>query len=307
MEEPSPTPRCVGMRVAAREAGRHRGSRAYRGRPKNARNLTWVVIPTYNEVGNLEPLVRAVLPILEKCCATGVRILVVDDNSPDGTGRLADALADEIEAVEVLHRPGKEGIGRAYVAGFEHALAREAGCVVEMDADFSHEPESLDELIGAVKNGADLALGSRYVVGGAIESWGLVRRVVSRGGCWYARRVLGVGVRDLTGGFKCFDARSLRKLEPRTIRSQGYAFQVELTYRALRQGMRVKEVPICFRERRDGGSKMSVRIALEAAWLVPLLRWQVGTGPVATAARPFERPFRPTSLGPQQTEGCIEG
>jgi dolichol-phosphate mannosyltransferase len=296
------------MRAAARDPTRHSPSCAYRSlRRKGETNLTWVVIPTYNEVGTLEALARTVLPILEKCCASGFRVLVVDDNSPDGTGRLADALADDIEAIEVLHRPEKEGLGRAYVAGFEYALAREAEYVVEMDADFSHDPESLDELIGAVKDGADLALGSRYVAGGAIESWGLVRRVLSRGGCWYARRILGVRVRDLTSGFKCFDARSLRKLEPRTIRSEGYVFQVELTYRALRQGMRVREVPICFGERRDGSSKMSVGIAIEAVWLVPLLRWRGGIAAVATGTRPFERPFRPTSLGPQHTEGGIEG
>jgi dolichol-phosphate mannosyltransferase len=239
---------------------------------KTAVEVTWVVLPTYNEAANLKPLIGALLPILHECCPSGFQILVVDDDSPDGTGRLADSLADEIEAVEVLHRPRKEGLGRAYVAGFEHALANEAGRVVEMDADLSHEPASLVELIAAVEDGADLALGSRYVDGGTIENWSLIRRIVSRVGCWYARRVLGVAVRDITGGFKCFDADALRRLEPRSVRSQGYAFQVELTYRAVRHGMRVDEIPIRFRERRDGQSKMTAGIALEAAWLVPLLR-----------------------------------
>jgi dolichol-phosphate mannosyltransferase len=233
---------------------------------------TWVVLPTYNEAANLEPLVGELLPVLASCCPGGFRILVVDDNSPDGTGDVADSLAVSVPAVEVLHRPHKSGLGRAYVAGFEHALARGAARIVEMDSDFSHDPVSLPELLRAVDEGADLAVGSRYVHGGAIENWGLGRQIVSRAGCRYARWVLGVDVRDLTGGFKCFDADSLRALDPATVQSQGYAFQVELTFRALRLGLRVVEVPICFRDRRAGASKMSMRIALEAAWLVPLLR-----------------------------------
>jgi dolichol-phosphate mannosyltransferase len=263
--------------------------------------LTWLVLPTYNEASNLGPLVRAVVPVMGSCCANGFRILIVDDNSPDGTSRLADALADEIEAVEVLHRPRKEGLGRAYVAGFEYALGRDAARIVEMDADFSHAPTSLPDLIGAVEDGAALALGSRYVDGGGVENWPLSRRVVSRAGCWYARRVLGVAVRDLTGGFKCFDAASLRKLEPQTAGSQGYAFQIELTYRALCGGMRVEEVPICFRERRDGTSKMTARIALEAAWLVPLLRWRMVRGPRLVGGRRRRRAT--VSLGPEQPQG----
>jgi dolichol-phosphate mannosyltransferase len=246
--------------------------RSFEARP--AGGPTWVVLPTYNEAGNLEALVSALIPVLRRSCAEGFRILVVDDNSPDGTGRIADGLADRIDAVEVLHRAVKEGLGRAYVAGFERALESGAGRVVEMDADFSHEPAVLPDLLRAIDDGADVALGSRYVEGGGIDNWGLVRRVVSRGGSWYARRVLGLGVRDLTGGFKCFDARALRELEPQTVRSEGYVFQVELTYRAVRRGMRVTEVPIRFRERRAGKSKMTLRIAFEAAWLVPALNWR---------------------------------
>src|SRR3954451_19035727 len=227
-----------------------------------------VVLPTYNEAENLAPLVESIL-----VQAPGVRVVVVDDASPDGTGAIADGLAAAHPAVEVLHRPRKAGLGLAYVSGFAHALARGAGWVVEMDADFSHDPRDLPRLLARAGAGADVVLGSRYVPGGGIEDWDLLRRVLSRGGCGYARRVLGVPIRDLTGGFKVFSADALRAIEFETVRSQGYAFQVELTYRALARGLRVDEVPITFRERSAGESKMSARIALEAMWLVPALRF----------------------------------
>jgi len=227
----------------------------------------WIVVPTYNEAANLELLVRGV-----REAAPEARVLVVDDASPDGTGELADAIAARDEQVEVLHRPGKAGLGLAYVNGFAYALRRGAGYLVEMDADLSHDPRDLPRLLERAAAGADLVLGSRYVAGGGVEDWDVLRRVLSRGGCRYARAVLGVGVRDLTGGFKCFRAQTLRLIDFETVRSEGYAFQVELTYRALARGLRVEEVPITFRDRGAGDSKMSARIALEAIWLVPALR-----------------------------------
>lgn len=230
----------------------------------------WLVLPTYNEADNLEPFARAVLPRLA-AAASEHRVLVVDDNSPDGTGAIADRLAAELDAVEVLHRPAKEGLGRAYLAGFGRALAGGAELVLEMDSDFSHDPADLPRLIGASER-ADVVLGSRYVPGGAVRDWGLPRRVVSRGGCWYARAVLGVPVRDLTGGFKCFRREVLQRLRLDDVHADGYGFQVELTYRALRAGFRVEELPIVFRDRRAGSSKMNARIALEAVWKVPALR-----------------------------------
>jgi dolichol-phosphate mannosyltransferase len=228
----------------------------------------WVVLPTYNEAENIEPMVRAVLAALPQ-----VRVLVVDDSSPDGTGAIADDLAAELPAVSVLHRPRKAGLGQAYVSGFGHALAAGATHVVEMDADFSHDPEDLPRLLASADAGADVVLGSRYVAGGGVTDWGLVRRAISRAGCRYARALLGVRVRDLTGGFKCFRAEALHAIGYETVRSQGYAFQVELSFRALRRGLRVEELPITFRERERGESKMSWRIAWEAAVLVPRLRF----------------------------------
>jgi dolichol-phosphate mannosyltransferase len=228
----------------------------------------WVVLPTYDEAANVEPVVRAVLAALPEA-----RVLVVDDASPDGTGEIADRLAAELAAVQVLHRPGKAGLGRAYAAGFAHALAAGAGHVIEMDADISHDPADLPRLLAGARAGADVVIGSRYVPGGGIADWGTLRRAISRCGCGYARRVLGVGVRDLTGGFKCFRADALAAIDYASVRSQGYAFQVELTFRALRRGLLVVEVPIVFTERRHGESKMSARIALEAALLVPRLRF----------------------------------
>ena len=227
----------------------------------------WIVVPTYNEAANLEPLLHGV-----RAAAPEARVLVVDDASPDGTGALADAIAARDERVEVLHRPGKAGLGVAYVNGFAHALRAGAAYVLEMDADLSHDPRDVPRLLAAAEAGADLVLGSRYVADGGVEDWDLLRRALSRGGCRYARTVLGVGVRDLTGGFKCFRAETLRAIDFETVRSEGYAFQVELTYRALARGLRVEEVPIRFRDRTAGDSKMSARIALEAIWLVPALR-----------------------------------
>jgi dolichol-phosphate mannosyltransferase len=218
--------------------------------------------------------VEAARGVLGAAAPAGFRILVVDDSSPDGTGALADALAARHPGeVEVLHRGRRTGLGPAYLAGFARALAGGAGFVFEMDADLSHDPADLARLLAAVRDeGADLALGSRYVPGGGIMDWGAARRFVSHGGSWYARRVLGVPVRDLTGGFKCFRRSVLEAIDLGSVRSHGYAFQVELTYRALVRGFRVIEVPIIFRDRTRGTSKMSWRIAAEAAWLVPLLR-----------------------------------
>ena len=232
----------------------------------------WLILPTYDEAPNVERIVEAVLPVLARSRCDGHRLLIVDDSSPDGTGEIADRLAERHDAVEVLHRPAPTGLGPAYLAGFDRALAAGAGLVLEMDADFSHDPADVERLIAAVAGGADLALGSRYVPGGGVSDWGRLRRLISRGGGWYARQVLSVEIRDLTGGFKCFRREVLEAIDLPTVRSKGYAFQVELTYRALRRGFRVVEVPIVFRERRLGRSKMSWRIAGEAVVLLPRLR-----------------------------------
>jgi dolichol-phosphate mannosyltransferase len=235
--------------------------------------MPWVVLPTFNEAENIERIVAAIVAVLEREAPTGFRVLIVDDDSPDGTGKIADSLAAANAGVEVLHRSEREGLGRAYVAGFRHALARGAGYVLEMDADGSHDPCDLARLLAAVRGGGtDLALGSRYVAGGQIAAWSMPRRATSRGGCWYARKVLGIDVRDLTGGFKCFAAEVLEAIDLPSVRSSGYVFQVELTYRALCAGFRVQEIPISFHDREHGNSKMSWRIALEAALLVPQLR-----------------------------------
>jgi dolichol-phosphate mannosyltransferase len=230
----------------------------------------WVILPTYNERENLEPMVAAVRARLDEAAPDHV-VLVVDDSSPDGTGDLADRLAASDPHVRVLHRPLKQGLGQAYIAGFREALAGGAELVFEMDADFSHDPSYLPAMLAAGED-ADLVLGSRYVPGGGVRHWGPGRRLISRGGCWYARRVLGVEVRDLTGGFKCFRREVLEAVDLDAVRSQGYAFQVEMTYRALRLGFRVAEVGIVFADRRVGASKMSRRIVLEAIWMVPRLR-----------------------------------
>jgi dolichol-phosphate mannosyltransferase len=226
-----------------------------------------VCLPTYNERENLEPMLRALGDVLGE----GDRVLVIDDNSPDGTGELADRLAGELAFVDVLHRPRKEGLGPAYLAGFRRALDDGAELVVEIDCDFSHDPAHVPRLLAAAED-ADLVLGSRYVPGGGVENWGLIRRSISAGGSIYARFVLGVPVRDLTGGFKCFRRAVLEAIPLDQVRSRGYAFQIELTYRALRKGFRVQEVPIRFSDRAVGGSKMSRAIVLEAIWKVPQLR-----------------------------------
>jgi dolichol-phosphate mannosyltransferase len=223
-----------------------------------------VCLPTYNERENLEPMLRA---LGDK----NVRVLVVDDNSPDGTGELADRLAGELDYVDVLHRERKEGLGPAYLAGFRRALADGADLVLEMDCDFSHDPNDVPRLIAAAEH-ADVVLGSRYVAGGGVRNWGLVRRFVSAGGSWYARVLLGVSVRDLTGGFKCYRRAVLERIDLDAITAKGYAFQIETTYRALRAGFRVVEVPITFADREVGGSKMSRAIVAEAIWRVPALR-----------------------------------
>ena len=230
-----------------------------------------VCVPTYNERDNVEPLVRALGEVLD---TARDRVLVIDDGSPDGTGELADRLAAELPWVGVLHRTAKEGIGRAYLAGFAQALATDADLVLEMDCDFSHDPADVPRLIAACENGADLVLGSRWVDGGGTENWGLIRRLVSRGGSLYARLVLGVGIRDLTGGFKCFRRRVLETIDLDAIAARGYGFQIEGTYRALRAGFRVVEIPITFVDRRVGESKMSGAIVLEAMRQVPVLRWK---------------------------------
>ena len=226
-----------------------------------------ICLPTYNERENLEPMVRALGGVLEG----GDQVLVIDDDSPDGTGEIADRLAAELAWVDVLHRPKKEGLGAAYLAGFRRALTGGAELVFELDCDRSHDPADVPRLRAAAQD-ADLVLGSRYVEGGAIRNWGLARRIVSAGGSLYARLILGVPVRDLTGGFKCFRRSVLETIELDAIRSRGYAFQFETTYRALRAGFRVVEVPITFVDREVGGSKMSRAIVLEAIWKVPLLR-----------------------------------
>ena len=232
-----------------------------------ARGPAWLVLPTYNEADNLELLLEAAISRLPG----DARVLVVDDGSPDGTGDVADRLAAATPAIEVLHRPRKEGLGPAYIAGFRHALAAGAGLVLAMDADFSHDPADLPRLIAASAE-ADLVLGSRYVPGGGIGDWSGPRRAISRGGSSYARLVLGVGVRDLTGGFKCFRREVLEAVDLDAIRSRGYAFQVELTYRALALGFTVREIPIFFQERSRGASKMNAPIVAEAIWRLPLLR-----------------------------------
>ncbi len=217
-----------------------------------------VCLPTYDERENLGPMVEAVL-----AAAPGAEILVIDDNSPDGTGRLADEIAARETRVHVLHRAGKEGLGRAYLAGFAWALQRDYRLVLEMDCDFSHHPRYLPAMLAAAE-GADLVLGSRYVPGGGTVNWGLSRKLISRGGSLYARTILGLSVRDLTGGFKCFRREVLEAIDLPTVECSGYAFQIELTYRAARRGFRIVEIPIVFEDRRVGSSKMSRRIVLEA-------------------------------------------
>jgi dolichol-phosphate mannosyltransferase len=234
----------------------------------------WLFLPTYNEVGNLEKVVRATVDALERAMPADWRVLVVDDASPDGTGQLADSLAEELPGVEVLHRTGKDGLGKAYLAGFRHAVDRGAEFVIVMDADFSHDPDHLAALIEAAQT-SDLVLGSRYVDGGQIMDWPRLRRFLSRFGSVYARAILGVRINDLTSGFRCVRREVLETIEPSTLRAQGYVFNIELTYRALLAGFTVTEVPITFRDREAGQSKMSLPIAFEALMLVPRLRLEL--------------------------------
>ncbi len=231
----------------------------------------WVVIPTYNEAPNVERIVRATAAELQRIVPGEHRILVVDDSSPDGTGAIADMLAGELDTVAVLHRGAKNGLGHAYLDGFARALSGGAELVIEMDADFSHDPSYLGELLATAEH-ADLVLGSRYVPGGGVRNWGLLRRLVSRGGGIYARLILRVQIRDLTGGFKCIRREVLEAIDLQSVRAEGYVFQIEVTYRALLAGFTVVEVPIVFSDRTAGSSKMSSRIAIEAMWLVPRLR-----------------------------------
>ena len=234
-----------------------------------------VCLPTYNERENLEPMVRA---LGEQIDTARDRVLVIDDNSPDGTGAIADELQAELPWVEVLHRKGKEGLGKAYLAGFHHALARGAELVLEIDCDFSHDPKEVPHLIATCEAGADLALGSRWVDGGGTVNWGRGRMFVSRGGSFYARTILGVHVRDLTGGFKCFRRTVLETIDLDAIAAKGYGFQIETTYRALRAGFKVVEIPITFVDRRVGESKMDGSIVVEAMLQVPVLRYRALRG-----------------------------
>ena len=231
-----------------------------------------VCLPTYNERENLEPLVRALGDVL----ADESGVLVIDDGSPDGTGDLADDLAAELPYVEVLHRAQKDGLGPAYLAGFRHGLAAGAELLLEMDCDFSHDPRDVPRLVDATAS-ADLVIGSRYVPGGRIQNWGLARRAISRGASVYTRLLL-MPVSDPTAGFKCYRRAVLERIDLDRIHSRGYAFQIETTFRALRAGFRVLEIPISFVDREVGGSKMSGAIVLEAAWKVPALRAAAALG-----------------------------
>jgi dolichol-phosphate mannosyltransferase len=227
-----------------------------------------VLVPTYNESSNLEAMLRALSGVVRD----GDRVLVIDDSSPDGTGEVADRLAAELGFVDVLHRPKKEGLGPAYIAGFRQALAAGAELILEMDCDFSHDPADVPRLIAAAEGGADLVLGSRYVPGGRVGNWGALRRAISRGASMYTALFLWMGVKDPTGGFKCFRRQVLETIDLDAVTAKGYAFQIEVTYRAKRAGFRVVEVPITFVDRTAGHSKMSKTIVLEAVWRVPLLR-----------------------------------
>jgi dolichol-phosphate mannosyltransferase len=242
----------------------------------------WVVIPTFNEADNLEPIIRAVIAELDREVPGDYRVLIVDDSSPDGTGKMADGLVAELPQLEVLHRQEKSGLGQAYVAGFTRALDGGAELIVEMDADFSHNPAHLPSLLKAAEQ-ADVVLGSRYVPGGGVVNWSKTRQFISRGGGVYARRILKIDVQDVTGGFKCIHRGVLEAIDLPSLRADGYVFQIEVTYRALMAGFTVKEIPITFADRAVGDSKMSWNIALEAMWLVPRLRREAGP-PVKLAA-----------------------
>jgi dolichol-phosphate mannosyltransferase len=243
--------------------------------PTGARFL--LCLPTYDERENLEAMVEALAAVRLRTPIEG-DVLVIDDGSPDGTGELAERLADERPWLRVLHRSGKQGLGRAYVAGFRRALEDGYSHVLEMDCDFSHDPQAIPALLEAALGGADLVLGSRYRAGGGVRDWSLPRRLISRGGCLYARVILGVRVSDLTGGFKCFRREVLEAIDLDAVDAQGYSFQIEMTYRALLLGFRVVELPIVFRDRTVGGSKMSRAIVVEAVRRVPALRLAVLRG-----------------------------
>ena len=232
----------------------------------------WLVLPTYQEIENIERALRAVHAALAGCGLEDSHVLVVDDSSPDGTAQRAKELGDELPGLEVLVRPEREGLGRAYIDGFGYAISHGADCLLQMDADLSHDPADISRLLGAVRAGADVAIGSRYVAGGGVADWGLLRRLLSRGGSLYARSVLGLEIRDLTGGFKCLRTGVLQAIDLPSVQAQGYGFQIEVTNRAIRAGFEVVEVPIVFRDRKAGISKMSPRIAVEAFLLVPRLR-----------------------------------
>jgi dolichol-phosphate mannosyltransferase len=232
-----------------------------------------ICLPTYNERDNVEQMLHALAPL-------GVNVLVIDDNSPDGTGEIADRVAAELDNVSVLHRDRKEGLGPAYIAGFRRALAEGADYVITMDCDFSHDPADVPRLVAACDAGADIALGSRYVPGGGTVNWGVGRRIVSAGGSFYARTWLSLGIRDMTGGFRCFRRTVLETVDLGTIDTRGYAFQIELTYRAIRRGFTVTEVPIVFTDRTAGQSKMSRAIFLEAVRKVPQLRFRALAGKI---------------------------
>ena len=245
--------------------------------PAQALPGPWIVLPTYNEAENLEPIVAAILAALP--VAT---LLVVDDGSPDGTGQIADRLAAAEARVRALHRTAKAGLGRAYLAGFRVALDGGATAVLQMDADWSHDPASLPGLLAPIADGsADLVIGSRYTPGGGVLDWGIARRLVSRGGSLFARLVLGLPAHDLTGGFKAWRAETLAAIDFDGVHAGGYVFQIEMTYRANRLGARIREVPITFRDRRIGQSKMSRRIIVEALVVVCQLRFDElrGRGP----------------------------
>jgi len=267
----------------------------------------WVFLPTYNEVGNLEKVVRATAEALERAVPADWRLLVVDDASPDGTGALADKLSEEIPEVEVLHRTAKDGLGKAYLAGFQYAIERDAEFVIVMDADFSHDPDHLAAMIDAAQT-SDLVLGSRYVDGGQILDWPRLRRFLSRFGSIYARAILGVRINDLTSGFRCVRRQVLQTIEPSTLRAQGYVFNIELTYRALLAGFKVTEVPITFRDREAGQSKMSLPIAFEALMLVPRLRLELSGRRreqlrAAGSQTRSRRPFRGLSRRKERVNG----
>jgi len=225
-----------------------------------------IIVPTYNERENVEALLLAIFANVPTA-----EVLIVDDNSPDGTGAIADRAAASDPRVHVMHREGKQGLGSAYVAGFRYALERDYEAVFEMDADFSHNPESLPVFLREIEN-ADLVLGSRYLYGVTVVNWPLKRLILSYSANVYSRVITGMRVKDLTGGFKCFRRRVLESIDWSRVRSDGYAFQIEITFKAWRKGFRIREIPILFVDRKAGESKMSRRIVYEAAWMVWRLR-----------------------------------